>query len=275
MCPLETITADNISSFVAALGEDGLAVANINQPRGGSFEAGAEASVGMAEKVELSRGENHWDRVFTEDEERRYPEAAVGTGNSIEDAYVALQGIHATVRNEQPDKPEDPFGLRDATVLLIDCGLRPDECFRLRWEFIRFPAPTKSGHIEKSSLKKQHAKACASSGIGDFVLLFTLSGIPALPRGAEFMDYPYTLAYLAGHRDFSTTRRYVHPQTRTVRDAMDRAQKRRSGHNAELKGEAGDQVNPDIELNQQDLNWSGREDSNLRLPGPEPGALPG
>ena len=64
LCPLETITADNISSFVAALGEDGLAVANINQPRGGSFEAGAEASVGMAGKVELLRGENHWDRAF-------------------------------------------------------------------------------------------------------------------------------------------------------------------------------------------------------------------
>ena len=206
--------------------------------------------------------------LFTEDEERRYPEAAVGTGNSIEDAYVALQGIHATVRNEQPDKPEDPFGLRDATVLLIDCGLRPDECFRLRWEFIRFQHLRRAG-----TLKKQHAKACASSGIGDFVLLFTLSGIPA--RWAEFMDYPYTLAYLAGHRDFSTTRLYVHPQTRTVRDAMERAQKGRGGHNAELKGEAGDQVNPDIELNQQDLNWSGREDSNLRLPGPEPGALPG
>ena len=33
---------------------------------------------------------------------------------------------------------------------------------------------------------------------------------------------PYTLAYLAGHRDFSTTRRYVHPQA-----AIDRA---RHGH---------------------------------------------
>jgi integrase len=29
------------------------------------------------------------------------------------------------------------FILRDATTLLADCGLRPDECFRLRWEHIR------------------------------------------------------------------------------------------------------------------------------------------
>ena len=34
---------------------------------------------------------------------------------------------------------------------------------------------------------------------------------------------PYTLGYLAGHSDFSTTRRYVHPQAQTVRDAMERA----------------------------------------------------
>jgi hypothetical protein len=34
---------------------------------------------------------------------------------------------------------------------------------------------------------------------------------------------PFTLAYLAGHSDFSTTRRYVHPQAATIRAAMERA----------------------------------------------------
>ena len=38
---------------------------------------------------------------------------------------------------------------------------------------------------------------------------------------------PYTLGYLAGHSDFSTTRRYVHPQVHTVREAIERA---RNGH---------------------------------------------
>jgi hypothetical protein len=38
---------------------------------------------------------------------------------------------------------------------------------------------------------------------------------------------PYTLAYLAGHSDFSTTRRYVHPQADTVRAAIEKA---RGGH---------------------------------------------
>jgi hypothetical protein len=37
---------------------------------------------------------------------------------------------------------------------------------------------------------------------------------------------PYTLAYLAGHSDFATTKRYVHPELRTVRAAMEKAQER-------------------------------------------------
>src|SRR5580692_104593 len=31
----------------------------------------------------------------------------------------------------------------------------------------------------------------------------------------------------------------------------------------------------DIRLTEKEMKWSGREDSNLRPPGPEPGALPG
>jgi hypothetical protein len=35
------------------------------------------------------------------------------------------------------------------------------------------------------------------------------------------------LGYLAGHSDFSTTRRYVHPQVQTVKEAIERS---RNGH---------------------------------------------
>jgi integrase len=55
-----------------------------------------------------------------------------------------------------------------------------------------------------------------------------------LTRWAAHMD-PYTLAYLAGHSDFSTTKRYVHPQAETVRAAMEKVAQGRhnSGHSAE------------------------------------------
>lgn len=90
-----------------------------------------------------------------------------------------------------------------------------------------FPAGTRSGHIEKSSLKKQHARARKLANIADFVL-YTFRHT-CLTRWAAYMD-PYTLAYLAGHSDFSNTRRYVHPQAHTIREAMERPRKGRGGH---------------------------------------------
>ena len=62
------------------------------------------------------------------------------------------------------------------------------------------PAPTRTGHIEKSSLKKQHPKACSLAKIAAFPL-YTFPHT-CLTRWAAYMD-PYTLAYLAGHSDFS------------------------------------------------------------------------
>ena len=204
-------------------------------------------------------GENERDRVLTDDEEARYLAAAAQVGANIEEAYRrALKGIRAH-KGQTPSKPEDPYLLRDVTTVLIDCGLRPEECFRLRWRNVRdgalhvpfgktqnarrsvpltaraaalldmrrgerqsewvFPAPTKSGHMEKSSLKKQNRKAIKLSKVEAFTL-YTLRHT-CLTRWSAHMD-PYTLAYLAGHSDFSTTKRYVHPQAETVQAAMER-----------------------------------------------------
>ena len=53
---------------------------------------------------------------------------------------------------------------------------------------------------------------------------------------------PYTWAYFAGHSDFSTTRRYVHPNPDTARAAMERASVAqggpKKGHGPELTIEA-------------------------------------
>jgi integrase len=219
-------------------------------------------------KVEMLRGENRRDLVLSCEEEARYLSAAAAVGENIQEAYQnALEGIRATMRGQQPIAPEDPFLLRDFTTVLADCGLRPEECFRLRWENIRdgaahvpfgktvnarrtipltpraaaiiemrrtsakgpwvFPSNTRSGHVEKSTLKKQHPRACRLSDLVPFPL-YTFRHT-CLTRWAEFMD-PFTLAYLAGHSDFATTRRYVHPQAETVRSAMERARNGHGGH---------------------------------------------
>ena len=43
---------------------------------------------------------------------------------------------------------------------------------------------------------------------------------------------PWTLAYLAGHSDMNTTKRYIHPQRQTILDAMEKAREVKGGHNS-------------------------------------------
>jgi integrase len=176
--------------------------------------------------------------------------------------------------------------LHDVTTILIDCGLRPEECFRLKWESVRdgcieiqygktdnarrripmslrvaavlemrianaasewvFPARTRSGHIEPGSVKRQHRHACEGKqnelenarrqpsepmkwNVEPFPL-YTLRHT-CLTRWAPHMD-PWTLAYLAGHRDMSITKRYIRPQEQSTRAAIERARNALGGHSS-------------------------------------------
>jgi hypothetical protein len=51
---------------------------------------------------------------------------------------------------------------------------------------------------------------------------------------------PYTLAYLAGHSDFATTKRYVHPRAETIRAAVERAEVESSRHKIRHSEELGE-----------------------------------
>jgi integrase len=92
-----------------------------------------------------------------------------------------------------------------------------------------FPAPPKSGHIEPSILQGRHAKACTIGKVPHFPL-YTFRHT-CLTRWAPFMD-PWTPAYLAGHRDMSITKRYVHPQEYNTRAAIEKARVASGGHNS-------------------------------------------
>jgi len=150
-------------------------------------------------RVRMNPGENSRICVLTPDEENAYLQAALNLGRAAEKAYEqALKGIRVTLRNEQPIKPDSNL-LHDVATVLLDFGLRPDECYRLKWEQIRddaieihnrkgagsrrrvpcsprvlsilevrrayitsewvFPRDTKSGHIEVFTLLDQHYAA--------------------------------------------------------------------------------------------------------------------
>jgi integrase len=189
------------------------------------------------ETVEMLPGEHRRDRVLSPAEESLY---------------------FAAARSPAMQKHADPALLADVDTILIDCGLRPEECFRLRSAHLAdeaieiqygktensrrripmtprvraiiemrlersrssrwvFPAPTKSGHIEKSSLRKQHATALREATrllreqSGNKTIQFETFDRyslrhTCLTRWAPHMD-PWTLMRLAGHRDMATTMR--------------------------------------------------------------------
>ena len=268
---LDAITSDKVAEFIAqrqeAKGKRGsrLQVSSLNrelQVLRRMFHLAQEW--GRVERalpsVKMLPGEKHRERVLTAPEE---------------DLYFNGASTHAMAQYA------DPALLRDVATILLDCGLRPEECFRLRIENVTdgnleihygktdnarrripmtprvratldmrlskangsawvFPAHTKSGHIEPSSLKKQHLKAIAEgtrilkektkkkdAELAQFEF-YTLRHT-CLTRWAPHMD-PWTLAYLAGHRDMNITKRYIHPQEQTIRAAMDRAELASSGH---------------------------------------------
>lgn len=269
---LNEISADVIAGFIEKRRESNYEVSSINralQVLRRSFHLAVEWGKveKLPAKVSLIPGERRRERVLSAGEEDAYLKAAGKIGDSILEAHEkALRGIRATQRGEKPRKPEDPYLLRDVAVILLDCGLRPEECQRLRWEHHRgdtiyvphgktvnarreiplserarkvlerrrgsespwvFSAPTASGHIEQSTLKRQHAKACKLEKLAMFVP-YTFRHT-CLTRWAAILD-PYTLAYLAGHSDFGTTRRYVHPNLNTAREALERARAAQGGH---------------------------------------------
>jgi integrase len=268
---MDVLTSDRVAEYItyrqAAKGKSGrpLQVASLNrelQVLRRMFHLAQEW--GKVDRplptVKMLPGERHRERVLTPAEEALY-----------------FRGASTPAMEQYADAAL----LRDVCTILLDCGLRPEECFRLRMENVAdgtleihygktdnarrripmtprvkatldmrlskatgsawvFPAQTKSGHIEPSSVKKQHIKAIAE---GTRILreetkrddakvesfeLYTLRHT-CLTRWAPHMD-PWTLAYLAGHRDMNITKRYVHPQEQTIRTAMEKAHEVNGGH---------------------------------------------
>ena len=84
------------------------------------------------------------------------------------------------------------------------------------------------GHLEPSSLKKQHAKALKLSQVRPFVL-YTLRHTFLTRLGAAGCDV-WTLARIAGHNSIGISARYVHPSEGAVLTAMSRLGGHNSGH---------------------------------------------
>ena len=259
---LDTITSEAVTDFAAHRQQMGLQVSSVNsslQVLRRILRLAVEWGVlPSAPIVRMLPGARHRERVVTPKEEARYLAAA-------------------------------PEMLSVVAAVLLDTVLRPEECFRLRWESItwtngRFgslivthgktaaarrvlpmtprvrniletrwgntgnpvegwiwPAATRSGHVEPSSFRKQHAttfKTIAADAakhnqkpVRPFVL-YSLRHTFLTRLGESGCD-AWTLARIAGHSNISMSSRYVHPSESAVLDAMSRLGGHKNGHTQE------------------------------------------
>ena len=250
---LESVTTERIADFASHRQAEGMKVSTVNASlrilRRILRVAEEWGEIEKIPKVKMLPGESHRERVITPEEEATY----LASANSL---------------------------LSEIATVLVDTGLRPEECYRLVWDSITWVngrngtllvthgktraarrmlpmtprvrhilearweaagkptegfvwlAPTKSGHIEPSSLKKQHGKALKLSKVRPFVL-YSLRHTFLTRLGQSGCDV-WTLARVAGHSSIAISARYVHPSEDAVLEAMERLGGHNSGHNAKL-----------------------------------------
>jgi integrase len=252
---LDRITSEGASDFAAWRQARGMQVSSINSYlkvlRRMLHLAVEWGALERVPKIKMLPGERRREHVVTQEEEARYLSCA------------------------------SPL-LSTVAIVLADTGMRPDECYRLRWEAITWsngrngtllvtygktsaarrvlpmtvrvrtllerrwgsferpregwvwPAATRSGHIHRSSLKREHTKAISASGVRSFVL-YSLRHTFLTRLGESGCDV-WTLARIAGHSSVAISARYVHPSEEAVLKAVDRLTGHRIGHIVENAG---------------------------------------
>jgi integrase len=250
-----------------------------------------------APTLHLLPGEHHRERVINAEEETRY----------FADASPLLRDV-TTVLAETGMRPDEDYRLRWEDLnwangrngsLLVAHGKtkaarrvlpltpRVRAVLELRWnaagkppEGWIWPAPTISGHIDHSSLKKQHArtfrtinskaKADNLPPLTPFVL-YTFRHTFLTQLGQSGCD-AWTLARIAGWSSIVISSRYVHPSEEAVLAAMARLGGHKNGHSAEIpkippRSEGTQAIEENGEI------WCARRDSNSRPIAPEAIAL--
>lgn len=260
---LDQISSETVTSFAGHRQAFGLQVSTVNSSlrvlRRVLRVAVEWGVLETAPKIRMLPGENHRERVIRPEEEALYLSVAaeplpsivttlIDTGLRPEEAFRLrwevicwLNGRHGTLLITR--------GKTAAARRVLPMTPRVRKILETRWEDAGkpsegwiWPAPTKSGHVEPSSLKKKHAKvfgtlaAEAKKGNGKAVRPFVLYSLrhTFLTRLGESGCDVWTLARIAGHSSIRISSRYVHPSEDAVLAAMDRfGGGHKIGHNAE------------------------------------------
>lgn len=187
-------------------------------------------------KLELLSGERHRERVVTAEEEN-------GTSPLPHPCWLVLRRswliegcdqMSATGRWEEITWTNGrngsllvAHGKTAAARRVLPMTPRVRATLERRWEGSErphegwvWPAPTRNGHVDHSSLKKQHARAFRTSNAegkkNDVVqmtpfVLYSLRHTFLTRLGQSGCD-AWTLARIAGHSSIAISSRYVHPR---------------------------------------------------------------
>jgi hypothetical protein len=129
-----------------------------------------------------------------------------------------------------------------------------------------WPAATKSGHINHSTLKKQHVWALKLSGVRRFVLYAFRHTLAT--RLGPHVD-AWTLCKIMGWSSLSVAMRYILDQVLEAISTLGGHNSGHTGHKQELQPEARSMETTEG----QGKNWRARRDSNSRPIAPEAIAL--
>jgi integrase len=208
-------------------------------------------------KIKMLPGEHHREFVLLPAEEAKYlaasaePLASVAavladTGMRPEECY-RLRWENVTWVNGRHGTLVVTHGKTAAARRTLPMTVRVRALLQLRWEAASKPlegwvwtAPSKSGHIEPSSLKKQHAKALRLSNVRPFVL-YSFRHTFLTRLGASGCDV-WTLARVAGHSSVGISARYVHPSEDAVLLAVEKLGGHKTGHSEEQAETQHDQM---------------------------------
>jgi integrase len=105
-----------------------------------------------------------------------------------------------------------------------------------------WPAPTKSGHIEPHTVKKQHRKALALSKVRPFVLYSLRHTF--LTRLGDETGNVYKVMMAAGHSSVVMSQRYVHLHADSIQEAMERLGGYKTGYKPQKRRSKKKQEKP-------------------------------
>lgn len=248
---LDQVTSEVAAEFAAYRQGKKLAVSSVNSSlrvlRRILRQAAAWGAIPAAPKLTFLRGEKHRDRVLNPIEMERYLTAApeplssfaavlADTGMRPEENFRlrwesltwvngrhgSLRVTHGKTKAARRVLPMTPRVRNILEVCWVNAG-KPDD----GWVW---PAPTRSGHAEPSTFKKQHAKVFetlaeqAKENGEKAGLRFTFYDFrhTFLTRLAEAGCDTWTLAKIAGHSSIRMSERYVHPSEDAVFAALER-----------------------------------------------------